>query len=83
MALDDSYTRVVKLLLKLSNEHGRFITYSSNGADVGHTRSELASFIGLSRETLSRTLSQLNKEGLIDIYDKKIIVRDKLKECLK
>ena len=83
IALDNSYTKVVKLLLRLSKEHGRFISYSSCELDLGLTRTELASFIGLSRETFSRTLSQLNKEGVIDIYDKKIIVRDKLKECLK
>lgn len=77
LALDDSYTKVIKMLLSLSND--------SQEVDLDLTRTELASFIGISRETLSRTLSKLNKEELIEMKDKTIFLNDKekLKEFLK
>lgn len=77
LALDDSYTRVIKMLLSLSNDSKRI--------DLDLSRIELASFIGISRETLSRTLSKLKNEELIEIKDKSIFLKDKdkLKEFLK
>lgn len=77
LALDDSYTRVIKMLLSLSNDSKRI--------DLDLSRIELASFIGISRETLSRALSKLNNEELIEIKDKSIFLKDKdkLKEFLK
>ena len=77
LALDDSYTKVIKMLISLSKD--------SNMIDLDLTRSELSSFIGISRETLSRTLSRLNKDKLIEMKDKIIFINDKerLKEFLK
>lgn len=77
LALDDSYTKVIKMLLSLSND--------SKVIDLDLTRIELASFIGISRETLSRTLSRLKNEELIEIKGKSIFLndKDKLKEFLK
>lgn len=71
LALDDSYTKVIKMLLSLSKDSGKI--------SLDLTRTELASFIGISRETLSRTLSKLNKEKLIDIQDKVIFIKNKEK----
>ena len=77
LALDDSYRKTIKMILLFAKD--------SNKVNLNLTRVELSSFVGISRETLSRTLSQLNKAGLIDIEDKKIILKDKsrLEECLK
>ena len=77
LALDDSYTKVIKMLISLSKD--------SNMIDLDLTRSELSSFIGISRETLSRTLSRLNKDKLIEMKDKIIFInnKEKLKEFLK
>lgn len=77
LALDDSYRKTIKMLLLFAKD--------SNQVDLNLTRAELASFIGISRETLSRALSQLSKEGYIDMQDKKIIIKDKsrLEGCLK
>lgn len=83
LTLDDSYLKVVKLLLNLSRKHGVQISKDSRKIDLNLTRSELASFIGISRETLSRTLGQLSKEDMIDINDKQVIVKCKLRECLR
>lgn len=86
LALDDSYTKIIKMIISLSKQHGSKLYPDSTKIELNLdlTRSELASFVGISRETLSRALSQLNQEGYIDIEDKKIIVTDilKLEECL-
>ncbi len=53
-----------------------------NKAEVSHQ--ELANLAGLTRETATRTLNRLKKEGIIDIKRKKIIIKDleKIKEII-
>lgn len=79
LALDDSYIKVIKLLLNLSKKYGTSISENSVKLDLILTRSEMADSIGVSRETVSRVLSQLTKENIIDIYEKKICIVDKSK----
>lgn len=79
LALDDSYTRVIKLLLHLSEKYGTFISENSVELDLILTRSEMADVIGTSRETVSRILNQLSKEGVINIDEKKISITNKSK----
>lgn len=77
LALDDSYTKVIRMLVSLSKD--------ADIIDLNLTRTEFSDLIGLSRETLSRTLSKLNKDNLIEMKDKIIFIndKDKLKEFLK
>lgn len=85
LALDDSYTKILFLLLDLSERYGTSISENSMELDLILTRSEMSDVIGVSRETVSRVLSQLNKEKLINIDEKKIIIKNKskLREWLK
>lgn len=85
MALNDAYVRTAKLLLDLSNTFGVLIGDSVLELNISLTREEMGSLIGSSRETVSRALSQLNKEKIIDTSSKNILInnRDKLEEWLK
>ena len=44
--------------------------------DVPFTREEIAQRIGTARETVARHLSQLKETGLIDIGQRKVIIRN-------
>jgi CRP/FNR family cyclic AMP-dependent transcriptional regulator len=73
LALWDTYDRTACALHKMSLDHG---INSSKGieVDLPITRSELASMVGTSRETVTRMLMEMKKKGIIDIDKQKIIV---------
>lgn len=77
VTLDDSYTKVLKLLYYLSRDFGVKLDNDLIEIDLVLTRSDMASIIGVSRETLSRILSQLSKEEVIIINERKIFIKDK------
>jgi CRP-like cAMP-binding protein len=66
--LHNTYEQIVMLLLRLTKtnaiQQGRYYRLTTH-----FTNRELANMIGTSRETISRTLSQLKRKGLIDIDD--------------
>jgi CRP-like cAMP-binding protein len=63
-ALRDVYARLARILLQLGDEFGE-----PNGSGVAIrfplTQSDLATFIGATRQTVSTTLSRMRREGLI------------------
>lgn len=83
LALDDTYTKVTRLISYLSKSHG-VVNGDVVELDVSLTRAELGSLIGTSRETVSRILNNLSKEGILDIDGRhiKILKREKLEEWL-
>lgn len=60
------YDQVVLLLLRLAKKNGRKIVDGKYKLTVQLTNQELANMIGSSRETVSRTLTQLRKNELIE-----------------
>lgn len=60
--------RIVKYLSSLSQEESTY---------PGYTRSQLANYLGISREALSRGLSGMQKEGLIEVRKGEIKILDK------
>ncbi len=70
----DVYQRLAKYLLKESKGRTEFT--------ITHTNTEVASIIGTVRELVSRNLSRLVNEGVIELEGKKvrIIDEEKLKE---
>lgn len=72
LGLRDTRGRVATLLLDLLDRFGdqkkKFI--------LELNRQEMASLIGTSRETVSRTLSEFKNEGLIDIEGNRVIIKD-------
>lgn len=83
LALDDTFTKVTRLISYLSKSHG-IESEDTLELDIELTRAELGSLIGTSRETVSRILNQLDKEGVLDVSGKhiKVLKREKLEEWL-
>ena len=75
MAFSDTYIRITKTLIDLCKRHG---TTTENGIeiDASLTRQDIADMVGTSRETVSRLISTLKKQGLILTDSKKIIITD-------
>lgn len=69
----DVDTRLAALLLKLADSFG---IRKPQGIEIQLplTREEMASFIGLTRETISRRLSAFQAEGYIELYDNKLVL---------
>jgi CRP/FNR family transcriptional regulator len=67
--------RVARFLVSLSNRYAE-IGYSKKSFNLRMTRNEIASYLGLSMETVSRTLSLLSDIGLISVYQRAISIND-------
>ncbi|MBI3149852.1 MAG: fumarate/nitrate reduction transcriptional regulator Fnr [Betaproteobacteria bacterium] len=67
--------RLAAFLLNLSQ---RFAArgYSASEFNLRMTREEIGSYLGLKLETVSRTLSRFQKEGLIQIWQKQVKLLD-------
>lgn len=72
IAYDSVRKRIAEALVEI------YRTYASgNGArEIEISRQELASYVGTATETVIRTLSAFKSEGLIDIVQGNIIIRD-------
>lgn len=72
----DIEARIAQMLLELSEEFG-VRKRDSIEMEIPLTREDMANFIGVTRETISRKLSHLQDEGIIDLIgNKKIIILD-------
>jgi CRP-like cAMP-binding protein len=72
--------RIADILIYLNDE-----VYGNSTYDFTLSRKELAEFAACSHENVINTLSRFNKEGIITLEGKKIIIKDlnKLKEISK
>nr|WP_113755235.1 Crp/Fnr family transcriptional regulator [Brevibacillus laterosporus] len=79
--LHDTYEQIIMLLLRLCKSNGIQIN-DKYKLTTQFTNRELANMIGTSRETISRTISQLKRKKLIDIDENGcfIIIPGKLEE---
>jgi CRP/FNR family transcriptional regulator/CRP/FNR family cyclic AMP-dependent transcriptional regulator len=77
LALHDVYGRVARILLEMASESG---SRREDGrvAFRRPTHQEIASMIGATRETVSRMISDLNRQGYIEISGKNVIIQDAL-----
>ena len=60
------YDQVILLLMRLARKNGKEINEGTYKLTVQLTNSELANMIGSSRETISRSLTKLKKENMIE-----------------
>lgn len=69
----DVEVRLATLLLNLSKTFG---VKTTKGIEItlSLTREDMANFIGVTRETISRKLSLFQNENIIEIYDNKLIL---------
>ena len=77
LALHDVYGRVARILLEMASEDG---TRQPDGRVTFRrpTHQEIANMIGATRETVSRMISDLRRQGYIEISGKNVIVQDVL-----
>lgn len=67
--------RVARLLLNLATEEGR-VTKQGVVFEPSLSRQEMAEATGISREALSRTLSRLARDGILDLDGRSITLLD-------
>lgn len=69
----DVEARLAYLLLNLSKTFG---TKTDKGIEITLqlTREDMANFIGVSRETISRKLSYFQSENIIELFENKLIL---------
>ncbi|WP_333593726.1 Crp/Fnr family transcriptional regulator [Anaerospora hongkongensis] len=85
LALHDVTARTAETLLRLGTEHGRILTNGQIEITLDLSRQDLASLVGTTRETVTRTLSSLKKDKVIDfdIHKITIIEPNKLKRLFQ
>ncbi|MCM3766608.1 Crp/Fnr family transcriptional regulator [Neobacillus niacini] len=67
--LNNTYEQIVKLLIRLAQKHG---TEQEDGTILlksEFTNKDLANMIGTTRETISRTLTKMKKDELVEVDD--------------
>lgn len=73
-ALDAIPARLEKLLLELSRRHG-VRNYGGILIDLPLPHREIASIVGSTRESVTVRLNAMRREGIIDIVDRKILIK--------
>jgi CRP/FNR family transcriptional regulator len=67
--------RIAIFLLSLSRRYKQ-LGYSEKEFRLAMSRSEIGNYLGLTFETVSRTMSKLQKQGMISINHKYITIED-------
>lgn len=82
--LKDSKSRLASLLYHLAEKHGKESGENEISFSLFLTQQELANMIGTTRETVSRTLKNIEKKDIITTSRKKIVINDmkSLKELM-
>lgn len=75
LALKDAYGKTAALIVQLFQSQNKNL---ENGMEItiDLSRQEMANMVGLTRETLTRAMSKLKNDGLIDIVRNNIIILD-------
>lgn len=68
--------RILKILLRLSKEHGTLLSNGEMQINLKLTHQQIADLVGAVRETASKILQELQEEGLITVDQKKIVLKD-------
>jgi CRP/FNR family transcriptional regulator len=74
--LNNTYEQIVKLLIRLAQKHGKEREDGSFLLKSEFTNRDLANMIGTTRETISRTLTKMKKDELIEVDDKGNMILD-------
>ena len=85
LALHDVTARTAETLLNLSIDNGKVLPNGQIEITLDLSRQDLASLVGTTRETVTRTLSSLKKDRLIDFDTHKIVLLlpEKLKRLIQ
>lgn len=67
--LNNTYEQIIKLIIRLAQKHGKALEDGTIQLKSEFTNRDLASMIGTTRETISRTLTKMKKDELIEVDD--------------
>ncbi|MCS6861551.1 MAG: Crp/Fnr family transcriptional regulator [Abditibacteriales bacterium] len=71
----DVYGRVLKVLIDLAQEYG-VDTERGRSIALNLTQSDLAGYVGSTRETVNKALSYYRKKGYLNVVRRQILIRD-------
>jgi CRP/FNR family transcriptional regulator, cyclic AMP receptor protein len=74
--LNNTYEQIIKLLIRLAQKHGQEQTDGTILLKSEFTNKDLANMIGTTRETISRTLTKMKKDELIEVDDEGNMIVD-------
>jgi CRP/FNR family transcriptional regulator, cyclic AMP receptor protein len=74
--LNNTYEQIIKLLIRLGEKHGTQNADGTVSIKNEFTNKDLANMIGTTRETVSRTLTKMRKEELIEMDDEGNMIID-------
>jgi len=74
--LNNTYEQIVKLLIRLAHNHGKRLPDGTFYLKEEFTNKDLANMIGTTRETISRTLTKMKKEHIIEEDEKGNMILD-------
>lgn len=67
--LNNTYEQIIKLLIRLAQKYGKDLSDGRILLKAEFTNKDLANMIGTTRETISRTLTKMKKDELIEVND--------------
>jgi len=67
--LNNTYEQIIKLLIRLGQKYGKELEDGRILLKAEFTNKDLANMIGTTRETISRTLTKMKKDDLIEVDD--------------
>ncbi len=84
LSSEDSYSRVARELLKFDRYYGEEFS-DGKTFNIGISRDDFASLVGLSREMVSRVLSTFRSDKIIEVKGRKITMlnREKLRSWIQ
>ena len=74
--LNNTYEQIIKLLIRLAQKHGKEQEDGTILLKSEFTNKDLANMIGTTRETISRTLTKMKKDELIEVDDEGNMIVD-------
>ena len=74
--LHNTYEQIILLLIRLAKNHGIRLSNDEVKLSTQFTNKDMANMIGSSRETVSRTLTQLKKKGFIQTAEDGHLILD-------
>jgi CRP/FNR family transcriptional regulator, cyclic AMP receptor protein len=74
--LNNTYEQIIKLLIRLAQKHGKEQEDGTIVLKSEFTNKDLANMIGTTRETISRTLTKMKKDELIEVDDEGNMIVD-------
>jgi CRP/FNR family transcriptional regulator, cyclic AMP receptor protein len=74
--LNNTYEQIIKLLVRLAQNHGKKLEDNTIWLEAEFTNKDLANMIGTTRETISRTLTRMKREELIELDEEGNMILD-------